>query len=300
MERVPMSEPEDRSDQQGDGSQSGRPNGASVHETVISADVPFLQVGLREVWRSRELLSTFIWRDLKVRYKQTVLGFIWALLDPVIRMIVLTVIFGKLIRVNSEGYPYAIFVYAGLLPWGYFSATFTNIANSLVSQGQLMTKVYFPRLVIPISTLGVKLVDLAIAFLVLVALMIGYGVPVRWSILGVIPLTVLAMAASLGVGTIMGALTAAYRDFRFITQFLVQLWMYVTPVVYSVKIVPEGWRWLIDLNPMTAVVDGYRSAILGKDVAWSSMASGVAVALVLLPVGLICFRRIERKFADIV
>ncbi len=273
---------------------------ADPNETVISADAPFFQIGLRETWRARELLSMFIWRDLKVRYKQTVLGFFWGLLGPVIRMIVFTVIFGKLIQVNSEGYPYAIFVYAGLLPWGYFSGTFTKIANSLVSQGPLMTKVYFPRLVIPISTLGVQLVDLAIAFLVLVALMIGYGVPLRWGILGVIPLTVLAMAVSLGVGTIMGALTAAYRDFRFITQFMVQLWMYVTPVVYSVKIVPEGWRWLIDLNPMTAVVDGYRSAILGKDVDWSSMAIGTVVALVLLPIGLLCFRRIERKFADIV
>lgn len=273
---------------------------ADPNETVISADAPFFQIGLHETWRARELLSMFIWRDLKVRYKQTVLGFFWGLLGPVIRMIVFTVIFGKLIQVNSEGYPYAIFVYAGLLPWGYFSGTFTKIANSLVSQGPLMTKVYFPRLVIPISTLGVQLVDLAIAFLVLVALMIGYGVPLRWGILGVIPLTVLAMAVSLGVGTIMGALTAAYRDFRFITQFMVQLWMYVTPVVYSVKIVPEGWRWLIDLNPMTAVVDGYRSAILGKDVDWSSMAIGTVVALVLLPIGLLCFRRIERKFADIV
>jgi lipopolysaccharide transport system permease protein len=295
-----MAELQDRGDRGTESSPADKAAEAHPYETVISADAPFFQVGLREVWRSRELLSTFVWRDLKVRYKQTVLGFVWALLAPVIRMVVFTVIFGKLLRVDSEGYPYAIFVYAGLLPWGYFSGTFTSIANSLVSQGQLMTKVYFPRLVIPISTLGVKLVDLAIAFLVLVALMIGYGVPVRWSILGVIPLTALAMAASLGVSTIMGALTAAYRDFRFITQFLIQLWMYVTPVVYSVKIVPEGWRWLISLNPMTAVVDGYRSAILGKDIDWSSMAIGTAVTLVLLPIGLFCFRRIERKFADIV
>jgi lipopolysaccharide transport system permease protein len=270
------------------------------HETVISADAPFFQVGLGEVWRSRELLGQFVWRDLKVRYKQTVLGFLWAVLAPVIRMVVFTVIFGKLVKVDSEGFPYAIFVYAGLLPWGYFSGSFTTIANSLVSQGQLMTKVYFPRLVIPIAALGGKLVDLLIAFVVLMGLMLWYDVPLSWGILGVIPLTVLAMGAALGAGALIGALNAVYRDFRHITQFMIQLWMYLTPVIYSVKVIPERWRWLISLNPMTAVVDGYRAAILGKEMDWSVLAGGVAAMLVLLPVGLVCFRRIERKFADIV
>ncbi|MFP4139156.1 MAG: ABC transporter permease [Phycisphaerae bacterium] len=295
-----MAELQDRGDRGAESSPTDPADEAHPYETVISADAPFFQVGLREVWRSRELVSTFVWRDLKVRYKQTVLGFVWALLAPVIRMVVFTVIFGKLVKVDSEGFPYAIFVYAGLLPWGYFSNSFTSIANSLVSQGPLLTKVYFPRLVIPIAALGGKLVDLLIAFLVLVGLMLWYDVPVGWRILGVIPLTVLAMLAALGAGAMIGALNAAYRDFRHITQFLIQLWMYVTPVVYSVKIVPAGWQWLISLNPMTAVVDGYRSAILGKDVDWSSMAIGTVVTLVLLPIGLFCFRRIERKFADIV
>ncbi len=215
-------------------------------------------------------------------------------------MIVFSVIFGGLAQMDSEGFPYPIFVFAGLLPWQFFSESLSRSSNSVVGSSSLVTKVYFPRLVIPLGAVGGCLVDFAISFLVLVGLMAWYGIAPKVGILMVGPLVVLTVIASLGAGTLISALNVAYRDFRYVVPFMVQIWMFLTPVIYSVDIIPEDWQWLLMLNPMAGIVDGYRSAILGKPFDWSNIAISAAVAFVLFFVGAVVFRRIERRFADII
>jgi lipopolysaccharide transport system permease protein len=253
---------------------------------------------IKELWRFRDLLYFLAWRDVIVRYKQTVLGILWAILQPFLKLVVFTVVFGRLVGVQSDGSPYAVFIFAGLLPWQFFSEALTRSSQSLVGNVNLVTKVSFPRIILPIATTGAVLVDFVFSFLVLVGLMFWYGIVPGWSFLAVIPLTFLTAFVALGVGVLLSALTVFYRDFRYVVPFGLQLWLFLTPVIYSVKIIPEEWRWIIALNPMTGVVDAFRSAVLGTPFDVPTLVLSTAVAGLLLLVSLLYFSRTEDAFAD--
>jgi lipopolysaccharide transport system permease protein len=268
--------------------------------TVIRPRSGFVPIGLRELWQFRELLYFLAWRDVKIRYKQAVLGLAWAFIQPFLKMVVFSVIFGTFAKMDSEGFPYPIFLYAGLLPWQFFSSAVTRSGNSVVGSAGLITKVYFPRLIIPIGAVGASLVDFAISCATLLGLMLYYHVVPTLSMLMVIPLTAATILTALGVGIFISALNVAYRDFRYITPFLVQIWMFATPVVYSTSIVPARWYWLVEINPMGGIVDAFRSAILGRPFEWSTLGISLAVSVGMLLFGLVLFRRTERYFADVI
>lgn len=257
-------------------------------------------IDFREMWHYRELLYFLTWRDVKVRYKQTVLGILWAFIQPFTKLVVFSLIFGRLAGIDSEGFPYPIFVYAGLLPWQFFQESLSRSSQSVVGSAHLVTKVYFPRLIIPLSSVGSCLVDFAISFSILVGLMLYYGVMPTVATCMVLPLILVTVLAALGVGTFLSALNVAYRDFRYVIPFVVQIWMFLTPVIYPVRIVGKNWQWLLSLNPMSGIVDAYRSAILGKPFAWGNLGISFGVAVVGFLWGLLYFRRVERQFADIV
>jgi len=268
--------------------------------TVIEPSQGWRALNFKELWAYRELFWVLTLRDIKVRYKQTVLGVLWAVLQPVLTMLIFTVVFGGLAKIPSDGYPYAVFVFAALLPWTFFANAVTASSSSLINASNMVSKVYFPRLIIPLSSIGAGLVDLAISTGVLFALMAWFGV--GWSLnLLFIPVLLLAVIfTALGVGTLLSALTVAYRDFRFVVPFLVQIWMYVTPVVYSVSLVPEKWQWLLFLNPMTGVVEAFRSAFLDRPFDLPSIAISLVVSVLIFIVGVAYFERVERRFADII
>jgi len=268
-------------------------------ETLIRPRSGWIAIDWAELFRFRDLLYFLIWRDYKVRYKQTLLGVTWALLQPVLSMIIFTLVFGNLVKVDSEGFPYAVFVYAGLLPWTFFSASVNLAGLSLVNNQALLTKTYFPRIFVPTSGVGAALVDLAIGFAVYVPILVWYGVPVGPRALLVLPLVVLTILATLGFGYLLAALTVAYRDFRYVIPFMLQALMYMSPVVYPISIVPERFHWLLALNPMAGIIDGYRSAILGKPWNPTAIAISTASALILFLFSVYFFRRVERRFADI-
>lgn len=269
-------------------------------DSIIEAKKGWIPVNFAELWRYRELAFILAWRDVKIRYKQTILGAAWAIFQPFISMVVFTVFFGKLLKVPSDGLPYPIFVYAGLLPWTFFANSLSATSNSLIGQANLISKVYFPRLLIPLSTFGAFLLDFFISFVIMLGMMLYYGVYPTISILIFPVLLIATIAAALGVGTLLSALCVAYRDVKYIVPFMIQLWMYVTPVIYPVSITPERWRWLLALNPMAGLVDGYRSAFLGKPFDWQNISISLAVSLLFMCVGLAYFRKVERRFADIV
>ena len=269
-------------------------------QTIIKPRKGWLWVNWREIWKYRELLFFLTWRDVKVRYKQTVLGFLWAFIQPFLKMVVFSIIFGRLAKMDSEGFPYPIFVYAGLLPWQFFAESLNRSSQSVVGSANLITKVYFPRLIIPLSAVGACLVDFAISFSILIGLMLYYGIAPTFATFMVLPLILLTIFTALGIGTLLSALNVAYRDFRYVIPFMVQIWMFATPVIYPVKIVPKNWQWLLSLNPMSGIVDAYRSAILGKPFQWGNLAISLGVAFLGFLSGLLYFRRFEREFADIV
>jgi homopolymeric O-antigen transport system permease protein len=274
---------------------------ANGDQVVIEPQSGWLAINWREVWQSRELLYFLTWRDLKVRYKQTVLGVAWALLEPFIRLVVLTLIFGRVARLDAEGYPYAVFLFSALLPWQFFSNALRRAGDSLISDANLVQKVYFPRLIIPLSSVGSSLVDLAFGCVILAGLMAWYGVSVGPRLLALAPLIVATLLVALGVGTLLSALTAVYRDFRYVATFLVQIWFFLTPVVWSLTVLPARLRPLAALNPMCGVVEGCRSALLpGRPFEWPLMALSAAVAAALFLVGLYVFRQIEKGLADII
>lgn len=252
-----------------------------------------------EVWEYRELLYFLVWRDVKVRYKQTAIGIAWVLLQPLLTMAVFTLFFGRLAKLPSLGLPYPIFYFAALVPWTYFSSALQNATNVVVENQRVITKVYFPRLILPLSAVLSGLVDFAIGFAVLVAMTLGYhmhpGVAMLW-----LPLMILlAIATALGVGLWLSALNALYRDVRYIMPFLIQFWMFASPVAYPSTLVPERWRWLYGLNPMAGVIDGFRWALTGHGQAPGPLllASATAVLAVLLG-GLFFFQRMEGTVAD--
>jgi lipopolysaccharide transport system permease protein len=273
---------------------------AHGHVTVIEPPKGWRMLDWRELWAYRELLWVLMGRDVRVRYKQSVLGAGWALLRPLLSMAIFSVIFGVLGKMPSDGLPYPLFVYAGLLPWNYFASSIASSANSLVGSSHLVSKVYFPRLIIPVSSLGAALADLLVSSSVLLALMAWYGT--GWSVqLLAAPLLLGAITfAALGVGTLLSALTVTYRDFTHITPFLVQVWMYVTPVIFPASLVPAQWRWLLYLNPMTALVEGFRACFLGRPFDVPAIATSIAISLVVFVAGVGYFEKAERRFADVI
>jgi len=255
---------------------------------------------LGDLWSYRELLYFLIWRDVKVRYKQTALGVAWAIIQPLFTMLIFSLFFGRLAGVPSDNIPYPVFAYAGLLPWTFFANAVSNSGNSLVGSANLITKVYFPRMIIPAAAVGAGLVDLGISFIVLIPLMIYYGISVTWNFL-MFPVVVLLTALlALGVGMWSSALNVKYRDVRFALPFLIQLWMFVSPVIYPTSFLPQRWRLLFALNPMTGIIEGYRSALFGHNFNWKAIAVATVITVVMLVYASFTFRRMEKSFADIV
>src|SRR5437016_3645837 len=257
------------------------------------------ELRLREVWAYRELLYFFVWRDVKIRYKQTAIGVLWVVLQPVLTMLAFTLFFGRLAKLPSEGLPYPIFYFAALVPWTYFSYALQMTTSVVVDSQRLITKVYFPRLILPISAALSGLVDVAIGFGVLATFTLAYGIRPTLAALWLPALLALAFFTALGVGLWLSALNALYRDVRYVIPFLIQFWMFASPVAYPSSLVPVKWRWLYGLNPMAGVIDGFRWAITGRGQAPSPilLASGTAVAMVVLG-GLFFFNRMETAMAD--
>jgi lipopolysaccharide transport system permease protein len=281
---------------------AGHPPGAlsfEGEETLICRREGWIPVDWKELWHFRELLYFLVWRDLKVRYKQTLLGVGWAVLQPVCSMVIFTIIFGHLAKLDSDGFPYAVFVYAGLLPWTFFSASVALAGQSLVHQQGLMTKVYFPRLFVPTASVGASFVDLAISFGVYAVILAAYRVAPSWQIIFLPGLILFTALATLGLSYIFAALTVSYRDFRFLIPFMLQVMMYASPVVYSVHLFPQRYQWILALNPMAGIIDGYRSAILGKPWDWMNLGISSTVAAALFIFGIYYFRKTERGFADV-
>lgn len=268
-----------------------------VHIEPYQGRVP---LNLKEFWRYRELLYFLVWRDIKVRYKQTLLGAAWAIIQPFFTMVVFSIFFGRMAQMASNGYPYPIFSYTALLPWTYFSGALSLAANSLVGSGGLITKVYFPRLIVPVSSVLSGLVDFAFAFLVLIGMMIFYGyAPTIYTIL--LPLfLLLALTTALGVGLWLAALNVRYRDVRYLIPFLTQFWLFATPVVYPSSLLSEPWRTIYGLNPMVGVVEGFRWALLGDKPPELMILVSAVVSIALLVSGVIYFRRTEDTFADLI
>jgi lipopolysaccharide transport system permease protein len=275
---------------------------AVIEETstiVIRPSRGWVSLDLRDLWRYRELLYFLTWRDIKVRYKQTVFGAAWAIVQPFFTMIVFSVFFGQLVRVPSDGIPYPIFAYSGLLPWQLFSQAVTRSGNSLVSNRHLITKIYFPRLAIPVSAVLPGLVDFGIAFVVLLVMMVYYHIAPTVAVLTLPFFLLLAVAAALGVGLWLSALNLQYRDVGYTIPFLTQFWLFATPVVYPSSLIPEEWQVLYGLNPMAGVVEGFRWALLGKAPPGPFLMISVGAVMLLLIGGLYYFRRMEKTFADV-
>jgi lipopolysaccharide transport system permease protein len=260
-----------------------------------------LHIKLDELWQYRELLYFLAWRDIKVRYKQTVIGAAWAILQPVASMVIFSVIFGNFAKIPSDGLPYPIFAYAALLPWTYFAQAIQRSSASLVSSESMIKKVYFPRLIIPLSAALAPIIDFAIAFVVLLGMMAWFGTLPTLGILFLPGFLLLAFATALAVGLFASALNVRYRDVAHAMPFLIQIWMFASPVVYSVSLVPEKWRLLYSLNPMAGVIEGFRWALLGTaQPDFSVMLVSGVVVLLLLICGLSYFRQVERSFADVI
>lgn len=272
---------------------------AELPHIHIEPSPGWVSLRFRELWNYRELMYFLIWRDIKIRYKQTVLGAAWAIIQPVMTMVVFSLFFGKLAKMASEGIPYPIFSFAAILPWNYFAQSLGNASNSLVASGNLITKIYFPRLIIPISSVLAGLVDFAIAFLVLIGMMFYYGVRPNLAMLLLPFFLLLSLVVALGVGLWLSALNVEYRDVRYVVPFLTQFWMFATPVVYSSSLLEEPWRTLYGLNPMVGVVEGFRWALLGTDPPKMMILVSALVSIGLLISGAYYFRRMEKTFADV-
>lgn len=274
---------------------------ATVEPTVIEPSTGWPSLRLREVWEFRDLLYFLVWRDIRVRYKQTLLGATWAILQPVTTMIVFSIFFGRLAKVPSDGVPYPVFAFTALLPWQLFAYALSESSNSLVSNQNLITKVYFPRLVVPLAAVLGGLADFTISLVVLAGMLVYFGIPIGPAMLWLPLFVVFAVATALAVGLWLSALNVKYRDVRYTIPFMTQLWMFATPVAYPSSIVPAQWRALYGLNPMAGVVEGFRWALLGTaDAPGRLLAVSAIVVAVLLGSGLVYFRRMESTFADTV
>jgi len=270
-------------------------------EIVVTPSRGWRSLELSELWKYRELLYFLTWRDIRVRYKQTVLGAAWAILQPLLTMILFSVIFGYFAGLPSQGIPYPVFTYTALLPWGLFAYVLTQSSASLVSDKNLITKIYFPRLVIPLSSVTSGLFDFAIAFPLWLVMMLIYDIPLTWRLV-TLPLFILfALVTAIAVGIWLSALNVQYRDVRYTLPFLTQFWMYATPIAYSSTIIPENWQWLYSLNPMVGVVEGFRWALLGTEspLGMPVLISAIVVIILLIG-GVMYFKHMEDTFADVV
>lgn len=270
-------------------------------QTVIRPRRGWQRLDLTQLWRYRDLLWFLALRDVKVRYKQTLLGAAWAVIQPLAMMVVASVFFGRLLGVTDRiDVPYPIFFFAGMLAWTFFAGAVSASAMSLVTNAQMLRKVYFPRLIVPVASLGAPMVDLFVSAAVLVGMMFWYGVPLSWQLLWLPVIGVTMATAVLGAGLTLAALNVVYRDFRYVVPFMLQLWFFVTPVIYPVTIVPQQWQWLLSLNPMGGTIEAFRAAVLGAPIDFASWAVSAAVAMALCIGGLVYFARTERTFADVV
>ena len=271
------------------------------HITIIEPKKGWAPLDLKELWNYRELLYFLTKRDIKVRYKQTILGGLWAIIQPFFTMVVFTLFFGRMAKMPSDGIPYPIFVYAGLLPWTYFANALSESSNSLVGNANLITKVYFPRIIVPAGTSLAGLLDFFVALSILGVMMIYYQFMPNLNIL-LFPLLVgLNFLCALSVGLWLSALNVQYRDIRYVIPFLIQLWMFVSPVIYPVTLIPEKYQWLLALNPMGGVIDAFRSSLLGhRPIDWTLLSISAFIILFLFLSGLFYFRRMEKGFADVI
>lgn len=265
-----------------------RPTGAGV------------SLDLAEIWAYRELLYFLTWRDLKVRYKQTLMGVVWVIAQPLFTMLVFTVFFNRLGGFRSDGIPYPLFAYAGLLLWTFFSNAVVYGTNSLIQNSNLVTKVYFPRMFIPAAAVAAGLADLAVASVILVGLVLYYGVAVTWGLLLAPVFVLLTVLLALGTGLLVSALTVKYRDLKHALPFMIQLWLFASPIIYPASVVPDSWRWLFMLNPLAGIVEGFRASLTGRALDWRSAAVAAVVTLALLLVSMYVFRRTEETFADVI
>jgi lipopolysaccharide transport system permease protein len=267
---------------------------------LIKSEEAGVQLNLAELWHSRELLYFLTLRDIKVRYKQTLMGLAWVIIQPLTTMLIFTLVFNRFVRLDAGALPYPLFALSGLLLWLFFANAVTNSTNSLVSNANLITKVYFPRLFIPAAAVGAGLVDLGVSFLLLVVLVFYYGVTLTVNIL-LLPLFILLMTLlALGVGLLSAALTVKYRDLRHALPFLIQLWMFASPVIYPTSIVPARWRWLLTINPVAGIIEGFRAALTGQPFNWPHAGVAAAISFALLIFSVYVFRKFEDTFADVV
>lgn len=268
--------------------------------TIIQPAGRWRSINLEGVWGYKELLVSLALRDIKVRYKQTVLGVMWAVIQPLATMVIFTLLFGKLAKIPSDGMPYPVFVFSGLLAWNFFQASVSSGGSSLLSAGSMITKVYFPRLIIPLASIGVSIVDFIISFVILLFLMFLYSVSLTWQVMFV-PVFFIGLALlAVGLSAWLSAVTVVYRDFRFVIPFMLQMWMYLTPVIYPISFVPQEWRWLTYLNPVVGWVEGIRASILGQPLDWVAISVSLILTLVILFFGLRHFERADRRFADVI
>jgi len=270
------------------------------YQTVIEAKKGWFSLDFKEIYRFRELLYFLAWRDIKARYKQSIIGAGWAVIQPFMSMVVFSIFFGGFMKVPSDGYPYPIFVYAGLLPWTFFASAVSTSGTSLVANMNLVSKVYFPKLILPASALAVAAVDFFIAFFIYFALMAFYAVVPGWNFF-LLPFLIFAtMVCALGTSMFLAALIVRFRDFRAALPFIVQIWMYATPVVFPTSIVPEKYQWIISLNPMAGIINGFRGVLLNKPIVWENLTISMTMCLLFFVAGLIYFKSMEDDFADLI
>jgi homopolymeric O-antigen transport system permease protein len=273
-------------------------NSAAPIHIPIRPTPPSLRFELTELWHHRELFYFLAWRDIKVRYKQTVLGVAWAVLQPLSTMLVFTLFFGKLARVPSDGVAYPLFAYAGILPWTLLSAGVAASATSLVGSPNLVTKVYFPRMIIPGAAVLSGVADFLIASVGLGYLMVRYGGHVSWNVLALVPIVAMILLLASGIGGWLSAINVKYRDVRYIVPFFMQLWMFMTPVIYSTTLIPPKWRFVMALNPMASFIDAFRGVCFGRALDWTGLAASTVVTAAVLLLAMRTFRNLEQSFAD--
>lgn len=267
---------------------------------LIKSEEAGVQLNLSELWDFRELLYFLTLRDIKVRYKQTLMGLAWVIIQPLTTMLIFTLVFNRFVRLDAGPLPYPLFALSGLLLWLFFANAVTNSTNSLISNTNLITKVYFPRMFIPAASVGAGLVDLSVSFGLLIALFFYYGVTLTFSVL-LFPLFILLMTfLALGVGLLSAAVTVKYRDLRHALPFIIQLWMFASPVIYPTSIVPERWKWLLTINPVAGIIEGFRASLTGQPFNWLHLSVSAATTLILLVLSVYVFRRFEDTFADVV
>ena len=279
------------------------PDSATTHPRPLIDITPstgWRALDLREIWQYRELLHIMVWRDVKVRYRQTLLGVIWVVAQPLLTMVIFTLLFNRVGKIHADrGLPYSLFVMAGLVPWSFFSSGVSASGNSLIGSSHLISKVYFPRMIIPASSVLAGAVDMAVTLLLVLVMYVWYSVALSWTLLFLPVTIVITGLLAFGVGLWLSALNVEYRDVRVVIPFLMQIWMYGTPVAYPISVLPKKFYWLVMANPVTGVVEAFRSSLLGQPLPWGAIAYSSAWAVIILVSGAFYFRRVERQFADV-